>query len=121
MSSPSRYQELKTQLSALTLELEAAYHEERQRALTLTIQLVKEFDLTAYELGLVPVQQLPAAPGRKPRTFRPKAPSAPTAPRYRDPATGQTWSGRGRPPAWLVGERDDYLLKANEAKRASHV
>lgn len=31
----------------------------------------------------------------------PRAPSAKVAPKYRDPATGQTWSGRGLQPNWL--------------------
>ena len=26
------------------------------------------------------------------------------APKYRDPATGQTWSGRGKAPKWLEGK-----------------
>lgn len=26
------------------------------------------------------------------------------APRYRNPATGQTWSGRGRAPRWIEGQ-----------------
>ncbi|CAG9269817.1 H-NS histone family protein [Paraburkholderia caribensis] len=30
----------------------------------------------------------------------------PQAPKYRDPATGATWSGRGRAPAWLAGVKD---------------
>ncbi|MFP3588530.1 H-NS family nucleoid-associated regulatory protein [Paraburkholderia sp. SIMBA_055] len=30
----------------------------------------------------------------------------PQAPRYRDPKTGATWSGRGRTPAWLAGVKD---------------
>ncbi|ALL71302.1 Low-complexity acidic protein (plasmid) [Paraburkholderia caribensis MBA4] len=30
----------------------------------------------------------------------------PQAPKYRDPATGATWSGRGRAPAWLAGTKD---------------
>ncbi|SKC83368.1 DNA-binding protein H-NS [Burkholderia sp. CF099] len=30
----------------------------------------------------------------------------PQAPKYRDPATGATWSGRGRVPAWLAGAKD---------------
>lgn len=30
-----------------------------------------------------------------------RAPSAKVAPKYRDPATGQTWSGRGLQPNWL--------------------
>ncbi|THJ46770.1 H-NS histone family protein [Burkholderia sp. LS-044] len=25
-------------------------------------------------------------------------------PKYRDPETGATWSGRGRPPAWIDGK-----------------
>ena len=30
--------------------------------------------------------------------------------RYKDPASDKTWSGRGRRPAWLVGERDKYAI-----------
>ena len=30
--------------------------------------------------------------------------------KYKDPASDKTWSGRGRPPAWLVGERDKYAI-----------
>ncbi|EUC18723.1 H-NS family nucleoid-associated regulatory protein [Paraburkholderia hospita] len=30
----------------------------------------------------------------------------PQAPKYRDPATGATWSGRGPAPAWLSGAKD---------------
>jgi DNA-binding protein H-NS len=26
------------------------------------------------------------------------------APRYRDPATGVTWTGRGKPPRWIEGK-----------------
>lgn len=34
-------------------------------------------------------------------------------PKYRDPTTGNTWSGKGRMPGWLVGKRlDDYHVDA---------
>ena len=33
-----------------------------------------------------------------------------TAARYKDPQSDKTWSGRGRPPAWLVGDREQYAL-----------
>ena len=39
-----------------------------------------------------------------------------TAIKYRNPATGATWSGRGRPPRWLIEElakgrnRDEFLV-----------
>lgn len=32
-------------------------------------------------------------------------------PKYRDPITGKTWSGRGKPPRWIAGKsRDDFLI-----------
>ncbi|WP_313620819.1 H-NS histone family protein [Achromobacter sp.] len=40
------------------------------------------------------------------------------APKYRHPDTGETWSGRGRAPRWLVAaelggaSRNDYLIPA---------
>ena len=33
------------------------------------------------------------------------------APKYRDPATGKTWTGRGRAPTWLDGkDRAQFLI-----------
>ena len=33
------------------------------------------------------------------------------APKYRDPLTGNTWSGRGLAPKWLAGKnKADYLI-----------
>lgn len=31
-------------------------------------------------------------------------------PKYQDPKTGKTWSGRGRAPAWLGKNRDRFLI-----------
>ncbi|WP_080411868.1 H-NS histone family protein [Burkholderia ubonensis] len=36
-------------------------------------------------------------------------------PRYWNPDTGETWSGRGREPKWIAGkERDQYLIRDNQ-------
>lgn len=33
-------------------------------------------------------------------------------PKYRDPQSGKTWSGRGYPPAWIAGrERKEFEVK----------
>jgi DNA-binding protein H-NS len=39
--------------------------------------------------------------------------SGPVAAKYRDPQTGVTWSGRGKPPAWIKNaeNRDSFLIK----------
>jgi hypothetical protein len=39
-----------------------------------------------------------------------KKSSAPAAVKYRDPTSDKTWSGRGRRPAWLSGDPDQYLV-----------
>jgi len=37
-----------------------------------------------------------------------------SAPKYRDPRTGKTWSGRGRAPRWIQGEdRTPFLINAS--------
>lgn len=33
----------------------------------------------------------------------------PAEPKYRDPATGATWVGRGKPPAWIAGKDRDLF------------
>ena len=33
------------------------------------------------------------------------------APKYRDPATGATWTGRGKAPRWIAdGDREKFLI-----------
>jgi len=39
-----------------------------------------------------------------------KKPGVPAAVKYKDPASDKTWSGRGRRPAWLSGDPDQYLV-----------
>jgi DNA-binding protein H-NS len=41
-------------------------------------------------------------------------------PKYRDPKTGKTWTGRGKPPTWIVGakDRDAFLIPEGEAPGA---
>ena len=35
----------------------------------------------------------------------------PVAPKYRDPVSGKTWTGRGRTPTWLQGQsRDKFKI-----------
>lgn len=37
-------------------------------------------------------------------------------PKYRDPETGKTWTGRGKPPKWMSGvNRDDFKIHAAAA------
>ena len=71
-------------------ELEAVIQQVRQT--------VAEYGLTAEDLGLVP------------RRGRRAGAKSPVPPKYRDPKTGATWSGRGRAPAWIGKNRDKFLI-----------
>ena len=44
----------------------------------------------------------------------------PQAPKYRDPKSGETWSGRGRAPAWLATAKDrtQFLIEKPEVASA---
>ncbi|HYS65230.1 MAG TPA: H-NS histone family protein [Paraburkholderia sp.] len=93
------YKQLTTQLEKLHKEVAAARDKEIAQAIAEIKQKVAEYDLTAEELGFT-VKRTPA---RKP---------APVA-KYRNPKTGETWSGRGRSPAWLAGKnRERFLIDA---------
>lgn len=91
-------------------QIAAIQAEMREGVLAELKATIQEFDFTAYELGLVKTQHVKRN-GRDARTFTPKAKANPLPPLYRDPGTGATWSGRGRPPHWLDGHTDDYLIK----------
>lgn len=42
--------------------------------------------------------------------------AAKVAPKYRNPATGATWTGRGKAPVWIAGkDRAEFEIKQAEA------
>ena len=46
------------------------------------------------------------------KSGKPVKPRAPVPMKYRDPASGQSWTGRGRAPKWLEGKKkEDFLIK----------
>ena len=91
------YKQLTAQLEKLHKEVAIA----QQKEIAVVIEDIKrkivDYDLTAVELGF---------------TTRPGRPAAKLAlpPKYRNPKTGETWSGRGRPPGWLAGRNKERFL-----------
>lgn len=93
------YKELLAQRQSLEAKIEAARKSETQEVLTTIHSLVKEFGLTVSDV-------FPA--GRAKST----ATRAPVAPKYRDPSTGATWTGRGKPPLWIANkDRATFEIK----------
>lgn len=81
------YQELLARRTALEQQIAAAHEAERADALQKIQALIETFGLTQEDVF----------PPEKPK----RRASSPVAPKYRDPATGLTWTGRGKPPVWI--------------------
>lgn len=81
--------ELLAQREALEQEIERTKQQDRGEAIAKVRALMDEYGLTAADLS--------AKRGPKPRAGK----GGKVAPKYRDTATGNTWSGRGLQPNWL--------------------
>ena len=83
-------QDLLAKRAALEQEIEATQKRERQDAISKVKSLMSEHGLTAADLS-----------SKSPSTKAGAAKGAKVAPKYRNAATGDTWSGRGLQPKWL--------------------
>ena len=92
------YKELLAQKAKLEEQLEAARQKELAEVTAQVRQIVVEYGLTAEDIGLAPKRGKRASA------------RGPVAPKYQDPKTGATWSGRGRAPAWIGKNRDKFLI-----------
>lgn len=110
--SMSKYLQLVAQRKKLDNDIEAARLIAAQGAIEQCLELISTFSLTAVDLGFVKTQQIPTKKVKKSdKTFAVKVPKVTHPPKYVDPASGKTWSGRGHQPGWIVSNRDDYLIK----------
>ncbi|VWD47417.1 H-NS histone family protein [Burkholderia contaminans] len=95
------YLELKAQAEALAQQAEEARIAELESIITTMREQIAEY-------GIMPDQLF----GRR-RSAPSGTAGAPVAPKYRDPKTGATWSGRGRAPQWIAGakNRSRFLIE----------
>jgi len=92
------YKELLAQKAALEAQIATAQAEHKAEGIAAARALIQEHSLTAADVF--------PAKGKKPK-------GSVGAPKYRDPATGATWTGRGKPPNWINGkDRAPFLISA---------
>lgn len=85
-ASSVSYKELLAQREALEAQIEAARKAEVDSAVQQIRALIATYGLTQDDI-------FPQAKVKSTRST--------VEPKYRDPVTGQTWTGRGKPPAWI--------------------
>lgn len=90
------YEELRAKAAEILAQAEQVKSEERQKTIDTVRVMISTYGITAKDLGL---------------DKSPKAKSGPkvgnkVSPKYRDPTSGATWSGRGKTPRWINGAAD---------------
>ncbi|MGZ2744496.1 H-NS histone family protein [Burkholderia stagnalis] len=99
----STYLDLKAEIRTLQARAELARKDEIQSAVRDIQKIIAEFDLRPEDLfdGF----------GRVSSRIRRRAPAIA---KYRDPASGAVWSGRGRTPRWIAGQdRERFLIRTS--------
>jgi DNA-binding protein H-NS len=84
-----KLQDLLAKKAELEKQIEDTRRQEKSDAIAQVRALMAEHGLTAADLSMRGKSSAKGNTGRK------------VAPKYRDPATGDTWSGRGLQPKWL--------------------
>ena len=94
-------EELTAEREKLDAEIKAKQDAEKASVIAQIKQVAETYGVTADEL-------VEAMGGLKSKRKGVKA-----KPKYRDPATGVIWSGRGKEPAWIKGKNRDQFLIAD--------
>ncbi len=94
--------ELLQQREALEKAIVQARQNEISAAVAQVRAIVAEYGLTAQDV-------FPGRAGKSAAAT--KSTGTKVAAKYRDPATGQTWTGRGKAPKWIEGQaREQFLI-----------
>ncbi|WP_295856072.1 H-NS histone family protein [uncultured Xylophilus sp.] len=93
------YQQLLAQPRPLDGSSDAARRQQMSDAIASVQRMIEAFELARSDV-YAPAEKEPRS--TKGRTVPPK---------YRDPATGVTWTGRGKTPRWIAGrDRAPFLI-----------
>jgi len=112
------YSAIKAEIAKLEKQAQALRKTEVAGVIAKIKEAIAAYALTAADLGLgrgaKPARTAAAKPGKKTGTTIGVA-------KYREPKTGKTWTGRGKPPLWIAGvkNRDAYLIDGQRADAAS--
>ena len=95
------YVELRAKAAEILAQAEQVKAEERQKTIDTVRVMISTYGITAKDLGL----------DKSPKAKSGPKPGNKIAPKYREPLTGATWSGRGKTPKWINGaDRSQYAI-----------
>ncbi len=93
----SSYKELLAQRELLDKQIKEAIQREKADGIAKAKLIIEQYQLTAADLFS--------------RKAGAKSSGGKVAPKYRNPATGETWTGRGKAPKWIEGrDRSNFVI-----------
>ena len=104
--------DLIAQRDALNKQIEEANKTERAGAIAKAKAIIAEHGLKASDLfGSARVASSESGATKRSGSNKGTKLGSKVAPKYRDPVSGATWTGRGRSPTWLGGRnKNDFLI-----------
>jgi DNA-binding protein H-NS len=114
-------QRRKLEKEILRLQKQAAALEQKQRTPVINdiIRSMREYDITPEDIAAAYNRRVRSANKGASKTAKTAGTTAvrkPVPPKYRNPETDATWSGRGKPPRWITEaeaagkSRDSFLI-----------
>ena len=95
------YEELQAKAAEILAQAEIVKQEEKQKTIDTVRAMIQTYGITAKDLGLDKTVKVKSGP----------KPGQKVVPKYRDPLSGATWSGRGKTPKWINGaDRSQYAI-----------
>jgi DNA-binding protein H-NS len=121
------YETIQKQIARLQTQakaIEAARGASKAKSVAKVRALMKKLGVEVADLNAAPAARRgrPAKAGAKREKSAAGGARAPVAPKYRDPATGVTWTGRGRTPVWMAAQlaqgksKEDFAISAGDSK-----
>jgi DNA-binding protein H-NS len=106
------YSAIKAEIAKLEKQAKAALRSEVAGVVEKIKKAIEAYGLTAADLGFGGGKTKKHASTRRARAATKAATTTTGVAKYRDPQTQKTWTGRGKPPAWIAGakDRDAYLI-----------
>ncbi len=100
------YADIKAQINQLEKEAEEVRRKELQEVISSIREKIQAYDLSPSDLGFK------MGRGGMVKTMKKGA----GIPKYRDPKSGKTWTGHGKPPNWIASakNRDAFLIGGPE-------
>jgi len=110
-------EQLRIQREITRLQKRADVLQQKQRAPAMTqiLRTMREFGITPDDIAAAFTKRTRGQPTAR-KTVKTTSPKHVNPPKYRDPASGNTWTGRGKPPRWIAAAdqagtgREQFLI-----------